>query len=75
MSILFGFHRRGGQALVEYLLIFGFIALIALNIVKGLGTAMSESVGSLGYILTQQLSVGVCNTNCYFGGYKNSTEQ
>ncbi len=63
-----------GQALIEYLLIFSFIALISVGIVSGLGKALSVSVGKLGHVLTQQLSVGVCKTNCYFGNYKNSTE-
>ncbi len=66
--------QSGGQALIEYLLIFSFIALVSVGIVSGLGKSLSVAVGKLGYVLTQQLSVGVCKTNCYFGDYRNSTE-
>ena len=63
--------RDRGQAVVEYLLIFGFMALLALNMAKALGGFMGESVGSLAYTLSQNLSVGVCKRFCFYDGFKN----
>ena len=63
-----------GQAVVEYLLIFGFMALIAVNIMRGLGGALGTSVGTLTYALTQALAPGVCPRNCFFHGYKNQVD-
>lgn len=60
-----------GQALIEYLLIFCFMAFIATTMVKGLSRTMLASVGAIGYELTEQLTVGVCKELCYFSGYKN----
>ena len=60
-----------GQATVEYILLFSFMAFILVNFVNGLGKMVGTSVGSLGYALTQQLTVGVCSTACYFNSYKN----
>lgn len=62
---------RQGQALIEYLIVFSFIALIAVNLVKGLGNFMGGTVGSLAYELTQQLTTGVCKSQCFYDGYIN----
>lgn len=56
-----------GQALIEYILIFGFMIFLSVNFVKSLNTTMSKSVGSLAYELTEQLSVGACKKNCFVG--------
>ncbi len=60
-----------GQATVEYILIFAFMAMIGLGMVRGIGTALSTSVKSLAFVLTQELSTGVCPKRCFFGSYKN----
>jgi hypothetical protein len=60
-----------GQALIEYLLIFAFMTFIAINMIKGLGATMLSSVGYIGFELTQQLTVGVCQKACFYNGYKN----
>ena len=63
-----------GQAVIEYILIFGFISLVTFGMVKGFGLVMGQSAKSLAYVLTQQLSVGVCQDYCYFSGYKNQAD-
>lgn len=63
-----------GQALVEYLVLFSFMALIGMNLSRGLGSAFSSTVGNIGYSLTQQLTVGVCRRYCFFDAYGNKTQ-
>lgn len=63
--------RADGQALVEYLLIFCFMTFIGINMVKGLGKTVTNSVGVIGYELTEQFTIGVCKTDCFYQGYQN----
>jgi hypothetical protein len=63
--------NESGQAVIEYLIVFSFMALIGLNLMKSLGTFMSGTASGLGYALTQQLATGVCKEYCFFTGYKN----
>jgi len=62
---------ESGQAVIEYLIIFAFMSLIGLNMMKSLGTFMSETASGLGHALTQQLATGVCEQYCFYTGYKN----
>ncbi len=66
---------ESGQALVEYLLIFSFVTFLAIGMVKGMGKTMTESVGYIGYELTEILSTGVCPRLCYFNGFINQEEK
>lgn len=63
--------NKSGQALVEYLLIFSFMVMLSLGLVKGLGRTMTASVGVLGYELTEQFTIGVCQKLCFYNGYVN----
>lgn len=60
-----------GQALLEYIIIFSFLSLIAIKMVQGVSGYITDTIGNTAYYLTQQLSVGVCEENCFFSGYKN----
>ena len=60
-----------GQATVEYLLIFAFVALIAVALIKAVGLAVGNGMGLLGTGLSEHLSVGVCEEWCYFDGFAN----
>jgi hypothetical protein len=60
-----------GQALIEYLLIFSFMTMITIGMVKGLGKTMLKSVGYIGFEMTEQFTIGVCKEVCFFNGYKN----
>ncbi len=60
-----------GQALIEYLLIFSFMTMLTIGMVKGLGKTMLKSVGYIGFEMTEQFSVGVCAKACFYSGYEN----
>lgn len=65
--------NQAGQAVVEYLFIFAFMSLIAINFVKGLSQYVSDTQGSLAYYLSQHLSVGVCRKECFIDAFGNGT--
>jgi hypothetical protein len=67
--------RSQGQALIEYLLIFSFMTFISISMVKGLGKTLFDSVGYIGFELTEQFSVGVCKEFCFFDGYANQEKK
>jgi hypothetical protein len=60
-----------GQALVEYLLLFSMLALISVSIVKSMHEYIGETVEALNYTLQEQLTVGVCDRECFFYGFRN----
>lgn len=62
---------RLGQATIEYLFIFGFMALISVGLVKSMNAVLGKGVGSLGKVLSEHLSVGVCPQWCYYDGFVN----
>ena len=66
--------KNSGQALIEYIFIFAFMGFLSVNLMKGLGSALSLSVDSLSYALTQELSVGVCPSGCFNWSYINQAE-
>ncbi len=63
--------EKSGQATVEYILIFAFMSLISIGMVRSIGVGLSKSVKSLGWVLSQELSTGVCAKRCFYSGYKN----
>ena len=67
--------RDQGQALIEYLLIFSFMTFITISMVKGLGKTLFSSVGYMGYEITEQFTIGVCKSECFFTGYSNQEKK
>jgi len=67
----FLYQKNSGQALVEYMLIFSLFALIAFGLTNSFNTLMGEFTTSFSVILSQHLSIGVCETECFFNGYGN----
>ena len=65
------FYSKKAQALIEYIFILAFIGFVAVGMMKGFGQAFSNSMGSLNYYLTQELSIGVCNRSC-LGNHHNN---
>jgi len=63
--------KSSGQALIEYLFVMIFIILLSIKIVNLFTDFMRDSMGNLGHVLTNYLTVGVCESKCFFGGYKN----
>lgn len=71
MSLAILKRNEKGQALLEYILVFGMMAVIAVGVVKGVSAAWNTNMLSLGYTLTDKLSTGVCPTMCFFNNYGN----
>lgn len=63
--------KAAGQAVIEYIVIFAFMSLIGLSFVRGITGILSNTLGTLGYALTHELSIGVCPTACFMDSYDN----
>jgi hypothetical protein len=63
--------RSHGQALMEYLIVFGFMSLFAIALMKNFSGFMATSVGNLAFVLQQHLSIGVCKDHCWQETYGN----
>lgn len=62
---------QAGQATIEYIFIFAFMSLIGVALANLIGGSIGNSARSLGWALTQELSTGVCNSQCFFSNYQN----
>jgi hypothetical protein len=62
---------HSGQALIEYLILFSFIAGFSVKMVENMSTYFNDFFTSLAFVLSQYLSVGVCSQDCFFGNYIN----
>ncbi len=60
-----------GQALLEYLLLLVFGVIVASNLAQTLSESTGEKVGNLTHYLSESLTTGVCERDCFFSGYKN----
>ena len=67
--------QNKGQAVVEYLLIVAFLVIISSKLALNFTDFMRDSIGNLGHVLSLNLSVGVCEKQCYFGAYSNGSNQ
>ena len=63
--------NKNGQAFVEYILVFSLFTLISLGLINAFNSMMDSTFTSFSYILSQHLSVGVCENDCFFNGYSN----
>lgn len=63
--------NRLGQATIEYILLFGLMAMIAVAMAKAMTGTMQNSMGGLGAAMTNYLTTGVCKEFCYFSNYEN----
>ncbi len=66
--------RNAGQATVEYLFIFAFIAIIGGRFVAGFSDFLGRSFGGLGHVVSVHLATGICSRNCFFGDYENGQD-
>lgn len=60
-----------GQATVEYLLLLVFLITISLQLVGSFTDFMADNMGNLGHVLSYNLSVGVCDEECFFSSFNN----
>lgn len=69
-----GHFSRRGQATIEFLFVLILTVALSVKMVKGITNVMADSIGSLGSVLSQHLSTGVCPNECLFRGYGNGPE-
>jgi hypothetical protein len=51
------------------------MTFITISMVKGLGKTVLSSVGYMGYEITEQFTIGVCKSECFFSGYINQEKK
>lgn len=64
-----------GQATVEYIFILAFAIFLGSNFLIKYSEFFSNSMGSIGHVLSSNLTVGVCPTECWFKGYENGYKE
>jgi len=60
-----------GQAVIEYLIIFAFMGLFGVRLVGTFNVFLNDTVTGLAYAISQHLTIGVCEKQCFFGKYGN----
>ena len=68
------FKNRLGQATIEYILLFGFMAFLSVSMVKALSFSMENSIGGLAGAMTNYLTTGTCKSLCFYEGYTNGAQ-
>ena len=66
--------KHHGQAIVEYIMIFAAFSFIALRAAQGIGNYSQVMFRSLSFALTQELTVGICDSASFCwhtNAYKN----
>ena len=61
-----------GQTTVEYILLMGLVAMVALLVWNKFGSYMTDTFGEFNQQLSSSLSTGTCARNCFFQGYANA---
>ncbi len=64
--------NQSGQTTVEYILLMGLVAMVAILVWNKFGTYMSDSFGEFNQQLSSSLSTGTCARDCFFQGYANA---
>ncbi len=60
-----------GQALFEYIMIFAFMALFGVTLMKFMSKALDGTTRGVAFFLTQELNIGICKSSCFMQGYGN----
>ncbi len=66
--------NQSGQATVEYIFILAFAVFIGLKVTNSFTDFFRDSMGSVGHVLSTNLTVGICPSDCFFAGYANGYE-
>lgn len=61
-----------GQTTVEYILLMGLVAMVAILVWNKFGSYMTDTFGEFNQQLSTSLSTGTCARNCFFQGYANA---
>ena len=62
---------KRGQAVVEYILVLTFVVFLGGRLLSILGDYVGTGMGTLNAVLTDHLSVGVCQSDCFPDSYIN----
>lgn len=65
------FSNRGGQATVEYIFILAFVLLLGVKITNVFSGFFRDSMGGVGHVLSTNVTVGVCPSECFYAGFAN----
>jgi Flp pilus assembly pilin Flp len=70
------FAGQKGQAVIEYVFVLAFVMVMLVTFVRTYSSAISRSVQTLNFALTQSLSSGVCTNFCFLnpGEFQNPVE-
>ena len=60
-----------GQATVEYIFILAFVLFLGVKVTSLFTGFFRDSMGSVGHVLSSNVTVGVCPSDCFFAGYVN----
>lgn len=63
--------KNCGQATVEYIFILAFAVFLGLKVTNLFTNFFRDSMGSVGHVLSTNLTVGICPEDCFFSGYAN----
>jgi Flp pilus assembly pilin Flp len=64
--------NQEGQTTIEYILLMGLVAVVAVLVWNKFGSYMTDTFGEFNQQLSSSLSTGTCNRNCFFQGYANA---
>jgi hypothetical protein len=56
-----------GQATVEYIFVLAFAIIFGFNILNRFTDFFRDSMGGVGHALSTNLTIGVCNNECWVG--------
>jgi len=60
-----------GQAVIEYIFIFAFMALLGVAVLSRFGPFLGDHFGKLSFTISNTLSTGVCKDYCFLSNYEN----
>lgn len=60
-----------GQALVEYIFVLLFAIMLGIKTIGLFSDFFRDSLGNLSHVLTLNLTIGICEQDCFYSGYKN----
>jgi len=66
--------KESGQATVEYIFILAFAVLLAFKVTNLFTDFFRDSMGNVAHVLSTNLMVGICPTDCFFNGFYNGFE-
>jgi Flp pilus assembly pilin Flp len=64
--------NQDGQTTIEYILLLGLVAFIAVMVWGKFSDFMTESFGDFNQRLSSSLTTGVCPRICFYEGYINA---